>query len=64
LSAEDRAAASMFYIGYQASRYGASTINVNKIPSIEGLAYDYCALRPDRPAAEVFAQAYRETRRW
>src|SRR5271166_3810940 len=34
LSPEDRAAASMFYIGYQASRVHARSINVSVIPSI------------------------------
>src|SRR5438105_10176536 len=32
LAPEDRAAATMFYIGYQASRLRASTINVGVIP--------------------------------
>jgi len=35
LAPDDRAAASMFYIGYQASRLRTSTINVGVIPSIE-----------------------------
>ena len=33
LSPEDRAAASMFYIGYQASRFRARTINVGLSPA-------------------------------
>ena len=64
LSADDRAAASMFYIGYQASRSRAGTINVNLVPSIEALALDYCAGYPNRTVAEAFAQAYWETRKW
>jgi hypothetical protein len=63
LSPEDRAAASMFYIGYQASRLRARTINVGAIPEMESLALSYCAERPDRPAAQAFAEAYREARR-
>src|SRR5438477_7035320 len=41
LTGEDRAAASMFYIGYQSSRRGAGAINVNEIPGIEGVAVAY-----------------------
>jgi len=64
LSADDRAAASMFYIGYQARRFGSRAINVNAIPSIEGLALDYCSINPGRTVASAFAEAYQETRRW
>jgi hypothetical protein len=64
LSAEDRAAASMFYIGYQSSRSRARTVNVNLLPSIEALALDYCSAYPNRPVAAAFAQADWETRRW
>jgi HdeA/HdeB family protein len=64
LSDDDRAAASMFYIGYQARRYGSRAINVNAIPSIEGLALDYCGINPSRTVASAFAEAYLEARRW
>jgi hypothetical protein len=64
LSEDDRAAASMFYIGYEARRFGTRAINVATIPSITGLALDYCALNPNRPVADVYAEAYLETRRW
>jgi hypothetical protein len=63
LSPEDRAAASMFYIGYQASRVRAATINVGVIPSIEGQAIAYCEENPDRTVAQAFAGAYSQTRR-
>jgi HdeA/HdeB family len=63
LSPEDRAAASMFYIGYQASRLRASTINVGVIPRIEEQAIAYCEENPDRTVAQAFAQAYARTRR-
>ena len=63
LSPEDRAAASMFYLGYHAARIGARTINVSRIPDIESMAVDYCAARPNRPAVEAFAQAYYRSRR-
>jgi hypothetical protein len=53
----------MFYIGYQASRLRATTINVGVIPSIEAQAVIYCQENPDRPVAQAFAQAYQRTRR-
>ena len=64
LTPDDRAAASMFYIGYQARRYGSRAINVSAIPSIEGLALDYCGFNPNRTVADVFAEAYLEARKW
>jgi hypothetical protein len=63
LAPEDRAAASMFYIGYQASRLRASTINVGVIPSIEEQAITYCEENPDRTVAQAFANAYSRARR-
>ena len=64
LSADDRAAASMFYIGYVSRRYGARAINVSTIPSIEGLALDYCGISPNRTVGSAFGEAYLEARRW
>jgi hypothetical protein len=63
LSPDDRDAASMFYIGYQASRLRARTINVGMIPSIEGQAVTYCAENPSRTVFQAFAEAYSRTRR-
>ena len=63
LSPDDRAAASMFYIGYQASRVRATTINVGVIPSIEEQAIAYCEENPDRTVAQAFADAYSQSRR-
>ena len=63
LSLEDRAAASMFYIGYQASHFRASTINVGVIPSIEEQAIAYCEDNPDRTVAQAFADADSPARR-
>ena len=63
LSPEDRAAASMFYIGYQASRSRARTINVSLIPSIEAQAVTYCQESPRRTVAQAFAEAYSRTRK-
>ncbi len=58
LSPEDRAAAAMFYVGYQASRVRARTINVAVIPSIEAQAVTYCQENPDWSVARAFAHAY------
>jgi HdeA/HdeB family len=63
LSPEDRDAASMFYIGYQASRLRARTINVGMIPSIEGQAVTYCAEKPSRTVVQAFAEAYSRAQR-
>lgn len=63
LSPEDRSAASMFYIGYQASRLRASTINVGTIPSIEAQAVTYCEQNPNRTVADVFAEAFVRSRK-
>ena len=62
LDNDDRIAAAMFYIGYQASRFGSRTINVGRIPTIGRLALSYCEAHPDRPVTEAFAQAYRQGR--
>ena len=61
LSPDDRAAAALFYIGYQAARFRSSAINVAAIPNAEESADSYCAEHPDRPAVEAFRQAYRQT---
>jgi hypothetical protein len=58
LAPDDRSAAAMFYIGYQASRLRASTIDVAVIPSIEAQAFVYCQENPDEPLVRAFAQAY------
>jgi hypothetical protein len=54
----------MFYVGYSARRYGTRAINVGLIPSIIGLALDYCQAEPNRTVANAFAASYRETRGW
>ena len=61
LSPDDRAAASLFYTGYQAARFGSRAINVAAIPNAEEWAESYCAEHPGRPAVEAFRQAYRQT---
>jgi hypothetical protein len=63
LSPDDLDAASMFYIGYQASHFRTSTINVGLIPSIEAQALTYCTENPNRTVAQAFAEAYLRTRK-
>jgi hypothetical protein len=63
LSPDDRAAASLFYIGYQAARFRSRAINVVAIPDAEVWADSYCAEHPGRPVVEAFRQAYRQTLR-
>ena len=61
LSSDDRAAASLFYIGYQAARFRSRAINVGAIPNAEEWAESYCAEHPSQPVVEAFRQAYRQT---
>jgi hypothetical protein len=63
LTPDDRAAASLFYIGYHAARFRARTINVGAIPDAEAQALEYCQARPNRPAVEAFRRAYLQTLR-
>jgi hypothetical protein len=63
LSSDDRAAASLFYIGYQAARFRSRTLDVGAIPNAEEWAESYCAEHPGRPAVEAFRQAYLQTLR-
>ena len=63
LSPDDRAAASLFYTGYQAARFRSRTINVGAIPNAEEWAESYCAEHPGQPAVEAFRQAYRQSLR-
>jgi hypothetical protein len=63
LPEDDRAAASLFYIGYQASSLRARTINVGAIPDAEALALSYCEAHPNRAAVDAFRQAYLRTLR-
>ena len=62
LQPDDRAEASMFYIGYTARRYGVRTVNVGLIPTMVRLASDYCAAAPNRTIVSVFSNVYRDTR--
>jgi len=62
LQPDDRVEASMFYIGYMARRYGVRVVNVGLIPTMVGLASDYCAAAPNRTIVSVFSKLYRDTR--
>jgi hypothetical protein len=63
LPEDDRAAASLFYIGYQASSLRAKTINVGAIPDAEARALSYCEANPNRAVVDAFRQAYLRTLR-
>ena len=63
LPEDDRAAASLFYIGYQASRLNARTINVGRIPDAEVEALSYCEASPNQSVANAFRRAYLRTLR-
>jgi hypothetical protein len=63
LPEDDRAAASLFYIGYQASSLRARTINVGAIPTAEAEALSYCEASPNRTVVNAFRQAYLGTLR-
>ena len=63
LPEDDRAAASLFYIGYQASRLNARTINVGRIPDAEAQALSYCEASPNQSVANAFRRAYLRTLR-
>jgi len=62
LADDDRAAATMFYVGYQASRLGAKAINVAGIRATEVQAIRYCEAHPNRPVADAFRLALRNLR--
>jgi hypothetical protein len=63
LSEDDRASASMFYIGYTASRRGQSRIDIAEVEGLEAAALGYCAAHPDQPAASAFMKAFRDNGR-
>ena len=63
LSEDDRAAASMFYIGYQAARLRVKAVNVGAIPSTEAEALSYCQQFPNRTVLAAFQRAYGRTQR-
>jgi hypothetical protein len=58
LAEDDRASASMFYIGYTASRRNRATIDVAEVSGLEAAALGYCAAYPNWPAATAFNRAF------
>lgn len=63
LSEDDRASASMFYIGYTASRRKQGKIDVAEISGLEAAALGYCAAYPTWPAATAFNKAFADNGR-
>jgi hypothetical protein len=64
LPPEDRAAASLFYMGYSASRFRLKTVNASNIPDIQTRAINNCSAQPERTVAWAFARAYSQNRGW
>jgi hypothetical protein len=62
-SDEDRAAAAMFFIGYQASRAQVRNLTISQIESIERKALSACVVNPEMPAVRAFAVAVRSYQR-
>ena len=56
-SDDDRAAASMFFIGYQAAAAGVRNLSIAQIQAIEGKALSICAAHPALPAVRAFRTA-------
>ena len=56
-SDDDRAAASMFFTGYQASASGVHNLSIAQIQAIEGKALSICAAHQAMPAARAFHAA-------
>lgn len=63
LSEDDRASASMFYIGYTVSRRKRAEIDVADLSGLEAAALRYCAAYPDWPAAVAFNRAFADNGR-
>jgi hypothetical protein len=63
LSEDDRASASMFYIGYTASRRRQAKIDVAELSGLEAAALGYCSAYPNWPAATAFNRAFADNGR-
>jgi len=63
LAEDDRAAASMFYIGYTAQRRNRATIDVADLSGLEAAALSYCAAHPAWPVATAFLRAFADNGR-
>jgi hypothetical protein len=60
---DDRAAASMFFIGYQAALAHVRGLSISQIEAIEEKALSICAAHPATPAVRAFAQAVATNRK-
>jgi hypothetical protein len=60
---DDRAAASMFYIGYTASRRGQRKIDIAEVDGLNAAALGYCEAHPDQPAAVAYNKAFADNGR-
>ena len=56
-SDEDRAAASMFFIGYRAALAHVHNLSIAEIQAIEQKALTICAAHPNMPAARAYGTA-------
>src|SRR5262249_49622905 len=56
-SDDDRAAASMFFIGYRAALAHVRNLSISEIEAIERKALSICATHPAIPAARAFGTA-------
>jgi hypothetical protein len=63
LSEDDRATASMFYIGYTANRRKQAKIDVAEVSGLEAAALGYCTQYPNWPAATAFNKAFADNGR-
>jgi hypothetical protein len=62
-SEDDRASASLFYLGYTAARRGQRTIDIAEVEGLEAAALGNCKANPDQPAASAFMKAFSDNRR-
>jgi len=63
LAEDDRASASMFYLGYTAQRRGQRRIDVAEISGLEAAALGYCTENPGWPAATAFMRSFADNGR-
>jgi hypothetical protein len=63
LAEDDRASASMFYIGYTANRRKQAKIDVAEVSGLEAAALSYCTQYPNWPAATAFNKAFADNGR-
>ena len=56
-SDDDRAAASMFFVGYQAASTGVHNLSISQIQAIEEAALQICAAKPQMSAVRAYHEA-------